>query len=123
MTTETPTTAAEAPLESKPSMRPLALVTGASAGIGEEFARQLAKRGYDLVLVARRRDRLEALAKELEHTRNAKVEVIDADLSTAEGVAKVEERLGKGDVRMLVNNGGLPRTGDSLICLYTARSG
>ena len=92
-------------------MRPLALVTGASAGIGEEFGRQLAKRGYDLVLVARRRDRLEALAKELGFTRNAKVEVIDADLLTAEGVAKVEERLGKGDIRMLVNNADLRRTG------------
>lgn len=78
-----------------------AIVTGASAGIGEEFARQLKQRGYDVVLVARRRDRLEIIAAEIEGA-----EVIEADLSKPEGVAKVCERIAKGDIEMLVNNAG-----------------
>jgi uncharacterized protein len=88
--------------------RPRALVTGASSGIGAEFARQLAGRGYDLVLVARRRDRLDQLASEV----GGNVEVIDADLSTKEGVDTVTSRLGRGDIDMLVNNAGFGTNGD-----------
>jgi uncharacterized protein len=84
--------------------RPVALVTGASAGIGEEFARQLAGRGHDLVLVARDRARLEALAKELSDAHGANAEVLPADLTNGEQLAVVEERA--RNVDMLVNNAG-----------------
>jgi short-subunit dehydrogenase len=86
--------------------RPRALVTGASAGIGEGFAKQLARRGYDLVLVARRRGRLDALAEELGKEHGATCEVIAADLTQDESVARVEERLRAGDIELLVNNAG-----------------
>jgi hypothetical protein len=88
--------------------RQKALVTGASAGIGEGFARQLAKRGYELVLVARRRERLDALAAEL----GVACEVIDVDLGTDEGVATVASRLRVGDIDLLVNNAGFGTFGE-----------
>src|SRR5207237_5073281 len=72
--------------------KPVALVTGASAGIGEEFARQLATRGHDLVLVARDRARLEALAKTIEHDTGAQCEVLAADLTKPDELARVEAR-------------------------------
>lgn len=88
--------------------RPCALVTGASSGIGAEFARQLAQRGYNLVLVARRRDRLDQLASEL----GGNVEVIDADLSTQPGVEAITARLHRGDIDMLINNAGFGTNGE-----------
>ena len=80
---------------------PWALVTGASAGIGAEFCRQLAAQGYQLVLVARRADKLQALADELKNAYNAHSLVITADLSQ-------KERLEQEDIRIeyLVNNAG-----------------
>lgn len=87
--------------------RGAAIVTGASAGLGEEFARQLSKQGYGLVLVARRRDRLEKLAQEI-----GGAEVIEADLSTPGGVAAVEQRIAKGDVEVLINNAGFGTNGE-----------
>jgi short-subunit dehydrogenase len=84
--------------------RAVALVTGASAGIGEEFARQLAARGHDLVLVARDRARMEALAKELADERGANVEVLPADLTDGEQLASVETRA--RNVDMVINNAG-----------------
>jgi uncharacterized protein len=79
-----------------------ALITGASAGIGEEFARQLAGRGYDLVLVARRRDRLEQLAEQLPTTAH----VVELDLATdAARLADEVDQLGV-QVDLLVNNAG-----------------
>jgi uncharacterized protein len=79
-----------------------ALITGASAGIGEEFARQLAGRGYDLILVARRRDRLEQLAEQLPTTAH----VVEIDLANDAARLPAEvEKLGV-NVDLLVNNAG-----------------
>ena len=89
-----------------------ALVTGASSGIGEEFARQLARKGYDLVLVARRGDRLEKLAAEFSQAQGTISEVVEADLGTTEGVISVEKRLAAGDIDLLVNNAGFATRGD-----------
>jgi short-subunit dehydrogenase len=79
-----------------------ALITGASSGIGEEFARQLADRGQDLILVARREDRLKALAEELP----TKAEVIGCDLTT--DAAELPGKVAKLDteVDLLINNAG-----------------
>jgi short-subunit dehydrogenase len=98
---------------SQPSPRRLALVTGASAGIGAAFARAYAERGVDVALVARRRDRLEALAGELRAAHGVEAHVIAADLSKPEPQASVMaalEDLGR-HVDILVNNAGfgIPR--------------
>ena len=84
-------------------MKKVALVTGASAGLGVDFARQLSKRGHPLVLAARRKDRLQALAKELGNAR-----VIAIDLSKKDAPAKLMADLqAKGEiVDLLVNNAG-----------------
>jgi hypothetical protein len=88
---------------------PVALVTGASAGIGHAFALGLAERGYDLIVTARRRDRLDELASRLraEHA-GLRVEIVVADLADAAGpevIAAEVERLGM-NVDLLVNNAG-----------------
>src|SRR5262245_37846986 len=86
------------------SNRPLALVTGASSGIGAAFAKRLAADGYDLMIVARRRERLEELASTF---KDAEVEVLVADLGTDEGIARVCVRAAQSPLALLVNNAGL----------------
>lgn len=88
--------------------RPRALITGASSGIGADFARQLSQRGYDLVLVARRRERLQALADEVRTSGGASSEVLIADLVDQKGLDLVRTRLDQGDIDLLINNAGFP---------------
>ncbi|SEL30333.1 hypothetical protein SAMN05518845_10681 [Variovorax sp. YR750] len=84
-----------------------ALVTGASSGIGAVYADRLARRGFDLILVARNRGRLEALAAKLMRETGRKVEVLSADLTDRKDIALVEAALRtRGDITMLVNNAG-----------------
>jgi hypothetical protein len=84
-------------------LKKIALVTGASAGLGVEFARQLSKRGHSLVLAARRKDRLEALAKELGNTRAVAIDLSKKD-SAAKLIADIDAN---GEiVDLLVNNAG-----------------
>ncbi|NLE18235.1 MAG: SDR family NAD(P)-dependent oxidoreductase, partial [Propioniciclava sp.] len=82
------------------------LITGGTSGIGLSFARALAREGADLVLVARDRARLAAVAAELTAAHGVRVEVLDADLTDRADQAKVAERLRAGDVDTLVNNAG-----------------
>jgi uncharacterized protein len=90
----------------------LAVVTGASSGIGEEFARQLAARGYDLLLVARREDRLRALAEELTAAHPVRVETMAADLVMDEDRAALAERIRSApNFGLLVNNAGFGASG------------
>ncbi|MGZ4631174.1 MAG: SDR family NAD(P)-dependent oxidoreductase [Actinomycetes bacterium] len=86
---------------------PTALVTGASSGIGRAYAERLAADGYDLVLVARRRERLDELAAALETTHGVAVEPVVVDLAEADAVAALADRLMSSPVDLLVNNAGL----------------
>jgi len=87
---------------------PTALITGASAGLGAEFARQLAGRGADLVLVARSRERLEGLAADLRAAYGVRADVLVADLSVERDLARVARRVGdaRKPIDVLVNNAG-----------------
>jgi short-subunit dehydrogenase len=93
-------------------MRPLALITGASSGIGAAFAWELASRGNDLILVARRRDRLEEMARAIEQKFGIAAGIVAADLATEEGLGVVEQRITVEDnLELLVNNAGFGTRG------------
>lgn len=89
----------------------VALVTGASSGIGEAFARLLAREGYHVVLVARREDRLRKLAGRIQ-AREGSAEVLAADLVTPEGLDRVCSRIRHHRVHLLVNNAGFGLYGE-----------
>jgi short-subunit dehydrogenase len=90
---------------------PTALVTGASSGIGEQFARVLASLGIDLVLVARRRDRLDALAAELRETRDVEVQTLPVDLAREDFLTPVLLACEGRDVGLVVSNAGFGAKG------------
>jgi short-subunit dehydrogenase len=89
-----------------------AVITGASNGIGAVYARRLAHRGYDVVLVARNEDRLKSLAAEITVDTGRSAGIVVADLSNQAGVAQVAELLRTNDsITLLVNNAGIARLG------------
>jgi short-subunit dehydrogenase len=108
--------------------RPLALITGASAGVGQSFAEQLAAAGHDLIVVARRRDRLEALARRLGAAHQAEVEVLVADLTSEAGIDAVAARAAAAPLDLVVNNAGIggyrrfveldPKVADALVAIH-----
>lgn len=90
-----------------------ALITGASSGAGAEFARQLAAAGYDLILTARREDKLRELAARLSAEHGVAADVVRADLTQPDDIARLEALIaGRDDVAVLVNNAGFGTSGN-----------
>ena len=85
----------------------IALVTGASSGIGRDIARSLAKHGINVIITARRRDRLEQLKQELEENYGVRVKAITADLSDMKQCVELHRRVKKYNIDIFVNNAGL----------------
>src|SRR5882724_5220438 len=89
-----------------------AIVTGASSGIGVAYAERMAERGYDLILVARRRNRLEDVARRIEIKTKRTVEIVIADLADAKDLLRIEALLTeRADIDVLINNAGLGALG------------
>jgi short-subunit dehydrogenase len=100
---------------SQQQTRGTALVTGSSSGIGALYADRLARRGYDLILVARDKAKLDAVAARLIKDTGRKVEVLPADLNTKADLRRVEDRLkSDGSISVLVNNAGVGSAGPLL---------
>ncbi|CAG74808.1 short chain dehydrogenase [Pectobacterium atrosepticum SCRI1043] len=92
--------------------RSTVLITGASTGIGATYADRFARRGYDLVLVARDKARLDTLATRLRDKHHVGVDVLQADLTQPEGLATVERRLvDDSAIDILINNAGIAQSG------------
>jgi short-subunit dehydrogenase len=90
------------------SSKGTALITGASSGIGAVYADRLARRGYDLILVARNRERLDDLAKQLAGETGRRVDIIAADLNDKADLARIESRLrSDAGITVLVNTAGV----------------
>ncbi|WP_085683457.1 MULTISPECIES: SDR family oxidoreductase [unclassified Pseudomonas] len=95
-----------------PKSQGTALVTGASSGIGAVYAERLAARGFDLLLVARDKERLESAASKLRDAHGVQVEVLKADLTKKDDVIKLEQRLrSDSSISLLVNNAGVAVNG------------
>jgi short-subunit dehydrogenase len=89
-----------------------AVITGASSGIGVAYAKRMAERGYDLILVARRRNRLEEIASKIQVETKCSVEIVTADLGDAADLLRVEALLTeREDIDVLINNAGLGALG------------
>ena len=94
------------------SKLPTVLITGASSGIGATYAERFARRGHDLVLVARDKARLNALAARLRQDSGVAVDVLQADLTQPADLASVETRLtGDSSIGILINNAGMAQSG------------
>lgn len=91
-------------------MKKYAVITGASSGIGAAFARNLAKQGYSLILIARRKERLENLAKQL----GTECEIIPADLTSLEACRQIWQQLANKDIEIFINNAGIGDCGPFL---------
>src|SRR5262245_58764944 len=93
---------------------PWALVTGASSGIGEAFTRRLAELGVNLVLVARREERLRKLADDLQGRHSIETRIVPADLADDDFLPLMQQRTADIDVGLLVSNAGIGTTGGFL---------
>ncbi|MBL4281492.1 SDR family NAD(P)-dependent oxidoreductase [Vibrio fluvialis] len=92
-----------------------ALITGASSGIGATYAKRLSERGYDLLLVARSKDKLDELATEIQFEHDVEVETLKADLTNSSDLKKVIERLEQDrTITLFLNNAGIPAPGSLL---------
>lgn len=95
--------------------RPTVLITGASSGIGATYAERFARRGHDLILVARDKSRMEQLALRLRKESNVAVEVLPADLTRSADLCVLENRLrDDADIGVLINNAGMAQSGGFL---------
>jgi len=90
--------------------KPIALITGATSGIGAEYARRLAAEGYDLIITGRRETKIKALAEELSNSFGSAVDVILVELSNSSEVDNLIESIKDRDIHLLVNNAGFGST-------------
>ena len=98
-------------MEWKEKYGPWALVTGASSGLGAEFARQLSARGLSLVMVARREDRMQEIAGEIQSAHGVQTRILPLDLTAPDACARVADQVRDLEVGLLVNNAGYGMSG------------
>jgi hypothetical protein len=89
-----------------------ALITGASSGIGAEYSERLGKMGFNLILTARREERLRELSDKIKKNYDVDIQIVKADLSNEDEVYRLIEEVGDKDIGMLINNAGYGSTGD-----------